>query len=128
VTVSLGALVVVACGSDTTRAAPSPYASTLLAVCGAAALARSGDATAARTTFLDRAHQGVHELAAATTPHDRPAAGRMLERKEQVEADLSTSAPAATLAGDLDRLADAVATAIAASGGAHPGTCDRATP
>lgn len=121
------ALTLAGCGSSSTSApsvsALPPSSSTYHAVCEAARAARAGNTAMARTVFLDRAHQGVHQLAASAAAHDRPAAGRMLEAKERVERDLETKAPASTLTGDLDALAGTARTAIAATGVARPKTC-----
>lgn len=51
------------------------------------------DPDAARTIFFDRAHGPLHEIAAAEEVH-RSSAGRVLEAKQAVEADLeATAAP-----------------------------------
>ena len=41
------------------------------------------------TTFFDRVHQPLHELAAEVAASDRAAAARLLEAKEAVEHDLA---------------------------------------
>lgn len=63
------------------------------AVCDALGEARAGDAVAARQIFTDQAHEGLHELAAATSEQDRAAAADLLEAKQQVESDLTGPAP-----------------------------------
>jgi hypothetical protein len=125
--VLLGALA--GCGSSSAGPNPkegtadTPFTATYRAVCEAAQAAGGGDVAKARTVFLDRAHQGVHQLAATATQHDRPAAGRMLEKKERVEHDLTVHAAADELAADLDALAGAARTAIAATGAPRPQPC-----
>lgn len=116
------------CASSSTNAkatAPdSPFAGTYLAVCQAARDARKGNTNQARTVFVDRAHQGVHALATKASQGDRPAAGRLLERKERVEDDLAGTTTAKQLADDLDALAETARTAIAATGAPRPQTCE----
>jgi uncharacterized protein YceK len=114
------------CGSSSTApkaAATGPFDATYRAVCEAAQVAREGDTTKTRTVFIDRAHQGVHQLASKAAERDRPAAGRMLERKERVEHDLDAKATATQLAADLDALATTARTAIAATGAPRPQPC-----
>jgi hypothetical protein len=60
---------------------------------------------AARTTFYDRSHDALHDIARDLDPVDRAAAGRLLEAKQQVEAGLDADPPPPGLAADLDRLA-----------------------
>lgn len=63
-----------------------------------------GDVNGARTTFYDRSHEPLHVVARALEPVDRPLAGRLLEAKEAVEADLASPSRAPALSADLDRL------------------------
>ncbi|MGH9184030.1 MAG: hypothetical protein ACRDZ9_09560, partial [Acidimicrobiales bacterium] len=65
----------------------------------------------------------LHDLAAAAAATDRPAAARLLEAKSEVEADLATSAPPATLAADLERLVATAGTAAVATGLPAPAPC-----
>lgn len=90
-------------------------------VCEAEARARAGDAPGARSVFLGRAHQPLHQLAAATQIRDRAAAARLLEAKARVEASIDPPRP--TLADDLDTLALAAGRAIRSLGGNDRGPC-----
>ncbi len=129
--VALGALILLASCTGTssdsaaTTTTASPFVGPYQAVCDAATAAHRGQPTRARTLFLDGAHQGIHELAATATKRDRPSAGRMLEAKERVEHDLTVNAVPATLAVDLDALAQTVRTAIAATGAPRPHPCPK---
>lgn len=92
-------------------------------VCAAAGLAGRGDVDGARTTFFDRSHQALHELAAAAGRSDRAATARLLEAKQRAEAGIEKAA--LSVADDLYELAVAAGQAIAAVGGADPGPCRR---
>jgi hypothetical protein len=61
------------------------------------------DAEAARRIFFDRAHDPLHDIAAAAEKVDRSSAARLLEAKQAVEADLEATA-APELTSDLGRL------------------------
>ena len=69
------------------------------------------DPDAARTIFFDRAHGPLHEIAAAAEEVHRSSAGRVLEAKQAVEADLEAMA-APELASDLARLIAATRSAL----------------
>lgn len=84
------------------------------AVCRAAAQAEAGDLPEAQGT-IDDVHVGLHDLAVAAEQEDRGVAGRLLEAKQRVEAEISASA--------LDALVPPVAAAIGATGGSAPDTC-----
>ncbi|MGH9268649.1 MAG: hypothetical protein ACRD0D_10795 [Acidimicrobiales bacterium] len=60
------------------------------------------DPGAAKATFFDTAHQGLHELARSLEEVDRGAAADVLRAKQMVEADLETEDR--DLATDLDAL------------------------
>ena len=62
------------------------------------------DAAEAGAIFLDRAHDGLHELARAVEEIDRPTAARLLEAKQAVEAGLEPQSSSASLAEDLEAL------------------------
>lgn len=53
-----------------------------------AAEAAAGDVEAAEAIFFDRAHDSLHELAATLDDTDRVSAARLLEAKQDVEAEL----------------------------------------
>lgn len=68
----------------------------LAGVCDAVAASIEGGDT--RAVFYDRAHDGLHDLAADTAAKDRAVAGQVLRSKERVEALLDSSAqPTAAL-------------------------------
>lgn len=122
VAAAIGALA----GSDDQASSPTAgasFASARDGVCQAADAARQGDPAGARAAFFDRAHQTLHELAAAAQERDRATAARLLEAKERVETGLERSSP--TLAADLDVLAVTTGRAIATAGGRDPGPCQR---
>ena len=105
------ALLVAACGSDSGAVGDAtPYQRAYDGVCAARTAVRDGDLARARTTFNDQSHQPIHQLAAAAEDKDRSVAGRLLEAKQVVEAELSGQANARI--ADFDRLAKAMATAI----------------
>ena len=70
------------------------------------------DVNAARTTFYDRSHEPLHAIAGALEPLDRPLAGRLLEAKQAVEADLANPARAPSLTADIDRLLEVTRAAV----------------
>lgn len=114
-----------ACGANgraTSAAKPAPYAGLYQGLC--VARARAARPAAARDAFFDRAHQPIHELAAAVALTDRATAGRLLEAKQAVEHDLAGNAPG--LADDLDRLLVAASRAIVATGQPAPKPCQEA--
>lgn len=114
-------------GNDTPRSAASPstidpkFLNARDGLCAAAARARGGDPSGARTLFFERAHQPLHELAAAAQEEDPAVAARLLEAKAQVEASLEP--PHDRLADNLDVLAQAVGRAMWSAGGNDPGPC-----
>lgn len=119
------AVAIPACGGDP----PPPddtsgdgQASLAAGLCAAAAAARSGDQQAARRLFFDRAHQPIHQLAAATSEVDRAAAAKLLEAKQAVEDDLNDPG-AAGLADHLAALAAAAAVAADGDDGTRPAAC-----
>jgi hypothetical protein len=69
------------------------------------------DPEAARRIFFDRAHDPLHDVAAAAEEVDRSSAARFLEAKQAVEADLQAMA-APELASDLGRLVAATRDAL----------------
>jgi hypothetical protein len=101
--------------------ASGEYARAYTGLCTARSAARSGEVASAGDAFSDRAHQPLHELAARAAERDRGAAGRLLEAKQAVEADLGRGSP--DLAADLDCLLSATASAVAATGGPRPEPC-----
>ena len=78
-------LVVAACGEGEAPAKSGPFDPAMRAVCGSAAAAIAGDVTGAHTLFVDRAHQRLHELAAAVEKPDRQVAGRLLEASARTD-------------------------------------------
>lgn len=120
-----GALVATACssndGGDDRAASADPYTPMYDALCEVEAKAGAGDTEAARTRFLDDAHQDLHELAEETGQSDRAAAARLLEAKQAVEQGLATMAP--TLTDDLSTLVGAARAAIVAVGDPEPAPC-----
>ncbi len=107
-------------GSDGSEE-PDPLVAEL---CQAVEDAAGADVDAARAQFTDRAHQPLHELAAEVTQVDRTLAARLLEAKEQVEADLDQrNLEPDVLADDLATLAEAASAAQALLDQPGPGPC-----
>jgi hypothetical protein len=90
-TITLMAVVMLLTGAcngrsgGSTTPAPAELTAALDGLCRAEDLARAGDLLAARTTFEDRAHAYLHELAAAAEDRARTEVGRLLEAKNSVE-------------------------------------------
>jgi hypothetical protein len=122
------ALLVAGCGRSTPTEprGTGPYASAYRGLCHAAADARRGNVALARTVFYDQSHQPIHQLAAATEAEagDRAVAGRLLEAKQPVEAQL-LGQPTGHFSADFDRLTKAMATAMAVVSHARPDACPR---
>ncbi|HUP84428.1 MAG TPA: hypothetical protein VM143_02065 [Acidimicrobiales bacterium] len=113
------ALVPTACnglgnGDDTGPKATGRWGGVHSGVCAAVTASVRNEPTTARRDFED-VHAGLHELAAAVEREDRPAAARLLEAKQRVEAGGTTQ--------DLRQLAVAVAAAIELTGDTAPDTC-----
>lgn len=71
----------------------------------------AADPESARGIFFDRAHDPLHDIAAAAEDVDRSSAARLLEAKQAVEANLEAMA-APGLASDLERLITATRDAL----------------
>lgn len=101
---------------------PREFASAVQGLCVARRDARSSPA-ASKASFVDGAHEPLHEIARRLGDVDRTAAASVLRAKQRVEADLSTSATSAELAADLDRLVVATGEGLERLGFDAPG-CD----
>jgi hypothetical protein len=113
------ALVLPACGSDPTG--PGGELGTALeGLCEARRLAERGLVGDAETTFQDRAHAYLHELARETARTDREAAGRLLEGKQLVEQAFAEPAEPPILARLLEDLRHRTAEAA----GISPSGCE----
>lgn len=86
------------------------------AVLGLCELAGATEASEAEATFLDRSHETLHVIAAATEVRDRAAAASLLEAKQVVEADLAEGDLPPGFGDDVGRLLEATRTALAAIG------------
>lgn len=95
------------------------------AVCDALDEARAGDTESARRVFVNRAHEGLHQLAADTADQDRGAAAALLEAKQQVESTLLD--PTTRLATDLESLEPTVRRALTVVDGDQPPACAEET-
>lgn len=84
--------------------------------------AASRDPEQARTVFFDRAHDPLHDIAAAAQEVDRSSAARLLEAKQAVEGDLERMQEPG-LASDLGRLVAATRAALTKLSVSVPG-CD----
>lgn len=89
----------------------SAYAELADAVCDAATAAAGAGEGEAGPLFFDGAHDGLHDLAAATTDVDRVAAADLLRDKEAVESILE-GGPSAQLAEALAQLNETTTAAI----------------
>jgi hypothetical protein len=95
-------------GGDSAASDESGLAAVAVALCDATEQAGQ-DPAAARATFLDRAHEGVHTIARQLQEADHAdTASRLLEAKFQVESDLDTDPPAPQLQEHLAALTGAV--------------------
>ena len=125
------AILLGACGSSTDTPTPAtpgaPTAGGELSA-GAAAeaiaalcdLRTTSDPGAANVAFFDRAHQMLHELAAATQTVDRAPAADLLETKQVVEADLRSDTLPATFRRDVEDLLAAARAALDTVGSTAP--------
>lgn len=122
--VALGGLVA-AVRDDPPRQAGGTRAAALVeardGVCQALEEARAGRVEAARRAFVNRAHQPLHDLAAAAGERDREVAARLLEAKQRVEGDFENGDDA--LVANLRELGAAADVALAAIGGGERGPC-----
>lgn len=121
------ALLAAACGSDGSdgedaTAVPSgalgpvtPEAAAE-AVRGLCDVAGATDRDDAEATFLDRSHDTLHVIAAATEVRDRGAAADLLEAKQRVESDLAGGELPAGFASDVRALIGATRAALDAIG------------
>lgn len=109
-------LVLAACGGDDDGAEPAAgdaaSRDAATALCTARDQART-DVKKARTTFYDRSHDALHDIARDLDPVDRATSGRLLEAKQQVETGLDADPPPAGLVDDLQRLADVTRAGLA---------------
>jgi hypothetical protein len=105
-----------------TPAPPAELTAALAGLCRAEDLARAGDLSEARTTFEDRAHGYLHELAAGAQGRARAPVGRLLEAKNRVELALQTErgGTPAEVAADLTKLETATRDVAAALGTPAP--------
>ena len=86
------------------------------AILGLCALVGETDPEAAEATFVDRSHRTLHVIAAAAEAEDRAAAGRLLEAKQVVEADLQEDDLPAGFPADVEALLEAANAALATIG------------
>lgn len=98
---------------------PVAGAEAIQGLCAATEAAAEGRDDEVSALFADRAHQQLHDLAAAVAKRDRAMAGRLLEVKQEVEADLED--------GRRPRFGPLVAAAREAAAilGPSPGDCAR---
>jgi hypothetical protein len=94
-TIRLMAVAVLLAGACTgasrgSTSAPAELIAALHGLCRAEDLAQAGDILGARTTFEDRAHAYLHELAADAEGEARMEVGRLLEAKNRVESAFRT--------------------------------------
>jgi hypothetical protein len=121
------ALLVAACCSDGEgNDDPSPVPSGALgpvrldaadeAVHGLCELGSATDHAEAEAIFLDRSHETLHVIAAATEERDRGAAADLLEAKQRVEADLAGADLPPDFAANVMELIEATRAALEAIG------------
>ncbi len=124
-TLLASALVAAACGSngdgsDGPSAPPSSALGPVTAEAAAEAvrglcdLASATGRAEAEATFLDRSHETLHVIAAATEVRNRDAAAGLLEAKQRVEADLAETELPPDFAADVGALIRATRGAIEA--------------
>lgn len=111
----LAALVLAGCGGgDGAAEATGRFGGLHTGVCRAAEQAAQGELAGAQRTF-DDLHVGLHDLAAAAEQEDRAVAARLLEAKQEVEAELGPEV--------LRDLVAPVAAAVEVTGGTAPASC-----
>ena len=126
-TVFAFALVAAACGSngggsDDPSVPPSGALGPVTAeaaaetVRGLCDLESAMDRAEAEATFLDRSHETLHVIAAATEVRDRSAAAELLEAKQRVEADLAGADLPPDFDADVETLIQATRAALEAIG------------
>lgn len=124
------AAVLGACGgvAQSKAVVERPGTKLVAALCDAAGKASAGDRVAAGKVFFDRAHQPIHELAAANfADPGRTAAAHLLETTQRVEADLGDRGVTERLAEDLTAVADAVVAIPTPPGQSTPPPCREGT-
>jgi hypothetical protein len=118
VLVTLAGLVTGSCGRDEPLPASADLVATVTqdradrAVLGLCEIPGATDPDTASATFQDRAHQTLHDLAAAAEEVDRAAAGELLRSKQRVEADLAEVTLPAGFGADVDVLLAATRRAL----------------
>ncbi len=122
----VAATLTAACGGSGGDVEPSPLPSGSLgpvtgdaadeAILGLCEIVDSTDRDSALSTFLDRSHQTLHVIAAATEVVDRGAAADLLETKQVVESDLTKPVLPGGFAGDVEALLGATRGALDAIG------------
>ena len=115
-----------ACGGSGGDVQPSPLPSGSLgpvtpdaadeAILGLCQIVGATDRDSAASTFLDRSHQTLHVIAAATEVVDRGAAADLLEAKQVIESDLTEPMLSEGFAGDVEALLRATRGALEAIG------------
>ena len=130
----VAAVALAACGSSGEGSVPSPSALpsgslgvvtqrdadvAMRGLCEVRAVGAS-DRDQANALFYDRSHQELHVIAAAAEVRDAPAAGRLLQAMQRVEADLRGHRLPATFGGDVEALIAASANALASVGLSSP--------
>ena len=113
-------------GDDPTALSEVPRAQVFAGLCASASAAAADDLREALGLFLNRAHTGLHEIAADLEGIDeRRTSARLLEAKNAVEVSLPARGPTAST--DLRELVDATAAGIAALDDSPPPTCTKDT-
>lgn len=115
-------LVAAGCGSDAgVITASDPV---VVAMCDAATASTTDEAVAA----FERDHDLLHGLARELQDMDeRAPAGRLLEAKQVVEADIADDVPSGRLFRDLATLLDATLAGYEVADGSGPLTCEQET-
>jgi hypothetical protein len=80
------------------------------------AIEEATDESEAEATFLDRSHETLHVIAAATELRDRAAAADLLEAKQRVEVDLAGAELPSGFGSDVRALLEATRAALEAIG------------
>jgi hypothetical protein len=79
-------------GSDSAEL-PTNYSRMIEGLCVSANLAGSGDLDGSERTFIDLAHQPLHELASESQDVDRAGTAELLRAKQQIEDAYASQAP-----------------------------------
>ena len=126
VAVGVGWVVLAAMGDEGADEIESTPESTLQSsVCATIRASTGAERVDPRVVFYDRAHDGLHELAARVSDADRAVAADLLRSKQRVESLLDDRTSRASLTAALRQLSMATTDAVAVVEPARTQECER---